>query len=487
MSATILYLNTVSGDLIHGMKFAGIRRYAAMRGWKAVAVPRSELLPEEVAALLAAYHPVAGCVIEASADETLLSQSLFGCVPVVYLHPPSSLRDGRAAYVATDNEAVARAAFRELSFRRPTAYAVVGYRLRTEWSVIRQRVFTELAAKAHVPCNIFDDCGTDAYVRSAESTAELARWVAALPRHTAIFAVNDGIAAEVIAAAAAAHRPIPRELTLCGVDNLTALCETGHPTLTSIQIDFERAGFRAARLLAARMTDRASHGMRNAANAANDDRASHGKTGAAGAANDNRASHGKTNAAAAANDDALRAKDKIMSLPPKAARHCGEGARHCGEAARHCTRGASSLPPPAARHCGPDGRDASVVATVGPLMAVWRESTGGAGRREPHIMAAVERIRREACDGLTAQKVIAESPGSKRLFNLRFREATGHSVLEEIRHVRLEKVETLLSQTDTPIGAIADFCGWGSSTALERFFRSRTGMTMHEWRGKNRG
>jgi LacI family transcriptional regulator len=120
-------------------------------------------------------------------------------------------------------------------------------------------------------------------------------------------------------------------------------------------------------------------------------------------------------------------------------------------------------------------------------MAVWRESTGGAGRREPHIMAAVERIRREACDGLTAQKVIAESPGSKRLFNLRFREATGHSVLEEIRHVRLEKVETLLSQTDTPIGAIADFCGWGSSTALERFFRSRTGMTMHEWRGKNRG
>ena len=29
MSATILYLNTVSGDLIHGMKFAGIRRYAA--------------------------------------------------------------------------------------------------------------------------------------------------------------------------------------------------------------------------------------------------------------------------------------------------------------------------------------------------------------------------------------------------------------------------------------------------------------------------
>ncbi len=447
MSATILYLNTVSGDLIHGMKFAGIRRYAAMRGWEAVAVPRSELSPEEAAALLVAHSPVAGCVIEASADETLLSQSLFGSVPVVYLHPPSSLRDGRAAYVATDNEAVARAAFRELSARRPAAYAVVGYRLRTEWSVVRMRVFAELTAKAHVPCYIFDDCGTDAYVRSAESAAALARWVAALPRHTAIFAVNDGTAAEVVAAAAVAHRPIPRELTICGVDNLAALCETGNPTITSIQIDFERAGFLAARLLAARMT----------------------------------------NAAGAANDGALRANDKITSLPPEAAHHCTEGARHCGEAARHCTGGASSLPPPAARHCGSDGRNGIAVATVGPLMAVWRESTGGAGRREPHIMAAVERIRREACDGLTARKVIEESPGSKRLFNLRFREATGHSVLEEIRHVRLEKVETLLSQTDTPIGAIADFCGWGSSVALKCFFRARTGMTMREWRRKNRG
>ncbi len=455
MSAAILYLNTVSGDLIHRMKFAGIRRYAAMRGWEAVAVPRSELPPEGAAALLAAHSPVAGCVIEASADETLLSQSLFGSVPVVYLHPPSSLRDGRAAYVATDNEAVARAAFRELSARRPAAYAVVGYRLLTEWSVVRMRVFADLADKAHVPCNIFDDCGTDAYVRSAESAAALARWVAALPRHTAIFAVNDGTAAEVVAAAAAAHRPIPRELTLCGVDNLTALCETGHPTITSIQIDFERAGFLAARLLAARMTDRAARGMTNAANAAN--------------------------------DGALRANYKITSLPPEAAHHCTEGACHCGEAARHCTGGASSLPPPAARHCGSDGRNGIAVATVGPLMAVWRESTGGAGRREPHIMAAVERIRREACDGLTAQKIIAESPGSKRLFNLRFREATGHSVLEEIRHVRLEKVETLLSQTDTPIGAIADFCGWGSSVALKCFFRARTGMTMREWRRKNRG
>lgn len=379
MSApVILYLNAAPDDFIHGMKLTGIRRYAAVRGWEALAISPRKFNSKSIAALLATHRPVAGFIVEASDDKAPLHPSLFGTIPVVYLHPPPEFRDSRIAYVATDNEAVARAAFRELSARRPAAYAVVGYRLKTEWSTTRMRVFTELAAKAHVPCSVFDAHEMEADPRTAKGAAALVRWVAELPRHTAIFAVNDGTAGGVVAAAHAANRLIPRELALCSVDNMTWLCERLRPSLTSIQIDFERAGFLAAKML---------------------------------------------------------------------------------------------------------GRRGS--ASVGPLMAVWRESTGGAGRREPHIMAAVERIRREACDGLTARKLIRESPGSERLFTLRFREATGHSVLDEIRHVRLEKVETLLAQTDTPIGAIADFCGWGSPIALKRFFQAQTGMTMREWRKKN--
>ena len=61
----------------------------------------------------------------------------------------------------------------------------------------------------------------------------------------------------------------------------------------------------------------------------------------------------------------------------------------------------------------------------------------------------------------------------------------GHSVLDEILNVRLEKVFTLLSQTDTPIGAIADFCGFRSAIALKWIFRKRTGMSMREWRARN--
>ena len=125
-------------------------------------------------------------------------------------------------------------------------------------------------------------------------------------------------------------------------------------------------------------------------------------------------------------------------------------------------------------------------ATIGPLLAVRRESTRGFGRREPQILRAVEMIRLEASEGLSAGALAARFPGSRRLFELRFREARGHSVLDEILHVRLEKVFTLLARTDTPIGAIAALCGFGSDIALRQLFVSRTGMSMREWRRRNR-
>lgn len=43
-----------------------------------------------------------------------------------------------------------------------------------------------------------------------------------------------------------------------------------------------------------------------------------------------------------------------------------------------------------------------------------------------------------------------------------------------------------LAQTDTAIGAISSFCGWKTDLALQKFFRSRTGMTMRDWRRLNR-
>ncbi len=415
---TILYLNTDPGARIPEMTLAGIRRYAAARRWKAEAFSSAESRQEAIPALMAAHAPIAGCVYECSDDNVPASPSVFGNVPVVYLHATPRIRGGCVMRLPTDNKAVAKTAFRELSAGRPAAFAVVGCDIAHVWSLERERTFSSLCARSKKPCSVFERTDEPPDARAKR----LAAFVATLPRHTAVFAVNDLAAAEVIVAARTAYRHIPRELTLLGVDNLSEVCEAGKPTISSIQIDFERAGFLAARMIG---------------------------EGAAHATRDTRQAE-----AVASRTCACR----LSHVKPHVACRVSDVAR--------CQMPFSS-------------------ATVGPLLAVRRESTGGAGRREPFVLEAVERIRREACDGLTADDVIKAAPVSRSLFILRFREAVGHSIQNEIEHVRLERVFTLLRDPEMPIGAIASFCGWRSDIALRWLFRRRTGMSMRQWRQKN--
>ena len=381
---SVLYLNAnPSEDRIKELEISGMKRYAGARGWRVVPFSHDEWVASGIPALLVAHAPVAGCIVEATDDCTDLPPALFGDIPVVYFHASPSLLGGRITRISADDAAIARAAFRELAVGLPAAFAVVAYKDDFAWSHVRVHTFAALAAESGVSCSVFPP--PDGVPENRE--AEMTRWVAALPRRTAIFAANDATAAEVVAAARTVHRAIPRELTLLGVDNLASVCEASNPTISSIQLDHELGGYKIARLLAETMTGRAA-------------------------------------------------------------------------------------------------RESSV--SIGPLMVVRRASTGGSGRREKFILDAVEMIRREACDcDLTVARLAARFRCSQQLFRLRFREATGHSALDEIQHVRLERVYTLLSQTDTAIGAIAGLCGYRSDFALKWIFKKRTGMSMREWRARN--
>ncbi len=379
---TICYLDMWVGERIQEMKLAGIRRYAAMRGWAVRVLSEDESRPGRLRSLLPALRP-AGIIVEASAAHTDLPPRFFRKLPVVYLDCARGLYGGRMPKVVHDGEATTRMAFRELSSNRPLAYAVVGYRGLRPWSSIRERTFRALVSDMDKKCIAF--ARRD---ESAESRAKrLAAWVKRLPPKTAVFAVNDDTAAEVVVACRACGKGIPADMTLLGVDNLKTVCETGETKISSIQVDFERAGYFAAKML-----------------------------------------------------------DDVMS----------------GRAGR------------------------PVEDRFGPMMVVRRESTRGFGRREHGILPVVELIRREACNGLTAREAMKGVKGSRRLFEMRFREAMGHSILDEILGVRLERACHLLSSTDTPIGAMAAFCGFKSDIALSKLFHRRFGMSLLAWRRQNR-
>ena len=146
MAATILYLNTWPGDLVQKLKIAGMRRYAGARGWSVESVPSGDSRPGKIRGILAAHAPVAGCIVEGSDDSARLSPTLFGRTPVVYLQASPKFYGGRIARIGVDNEAIAHAAFRELSAGHPAGYAVVGYDIGFEWAVERERAFAAEAA-----------------------------------------------------------------------------------------------------------------------------------------------------------------------------------------------------------------------------------------------------------------------------------------------------------------------------------------------------
>lgn len=377
VSSKILYLGAQSVGFVQKIKLSGIRRYAEARRWEVVVVPRSQSVPSRITPLLGKYRSV-GCIVESfGGDRPFLDPRLFGSVPVVYLDMPDAMRCGLAVRtVSVDEESVARTALRELSAVRPASLAVVGFGKPLPWSAKRVDAFRNLVAAGGRPCHVFADGTRET---ASARAARLGLWLSALPRPCGVFAVNDEIASHVCIACRAACLHIPKDISLIGVDNNPWRCETDEPAISSIQIDFERMGYLAAKMLG----------------------------------------------------------------------------------------------------------EKSDMATVGPLMVVRRKSTSGRGRHEPRILEAVEMIRREACDGLTAAALAARFDCSRRLFNLRFREATGHSVLDEILHVRLERAFTLLAQTDMPVGAIADFCGFRSYWALDFLFRTRLGVSMREWRRRN--
>ena len=369
----------------HQRKLEGIRRYAKAHAWRVLPLSPEESKPADVRALLA-RHPPVGCIVECSLLYEDLPPALFGKTPVVYLDPQERMPRRAAPAVVCDDRAVARAAFRELSSGLPPSYAVVTYRMPRQWARERVSAFCALCRRARRDCHVFPE-RDEAEEGVAARAERLARWAETLPRNCAVFAVNDYTAGEMARAFRVAARPVPRSATIVGVDGDHAIAGDDGPRLSSVKLDFEQAGFIAARLL-----------------------------------------------------------DGIVSG--------GAGAK-------------------------------APIADFEPLLVLRRDSTRGRGRIEPHILEAVDIIRREACDGLTAAALAARFRCSRNHFEFRFREAMGHSVLNEILHVRMEKVQALLSRPGMKIDAIADFCGFRTERELRKLFKLRTGLSMRQWREKN--
>ena len=122
------------------------------------------------------------------------------------------------------------------------------------------------------------------------------------------------------------------------------------------------------------------------------------------------------------------------------------------------------------------------VITYGPAHVVSRRSTDATQIADGVVVRALEFIAVNACSCIGVPDVVRHVNASRRLAEIRFRQVLGHTILEEIQRVRLERVCTLLKETNLPIGEIARMCGSDSESHLGTLFRRRFGCTMRDFR-----
>jgi len=118
---------------------------------------------------------------------------------------------------------------------------------------------------------------------------------------------------------------------------------------------------------------------------------------------------------------------------------------------------------------------------------ILRGTTHRFQRPEPGVTEALDFIRRFACSPhIRIADVVARMKCSRREATLRFRQATGRSILEEIHSVRIRRMCELLETGDARISAVINFCGYLSEAFPKRLFVKQTGMTMRTYRKTKR-
>ena len=189
--------------------------------------------------------------------------------PKVILDPQAAFTDpshplASCARLACDHDAIGREAadhflsrgFKQFAYLGPVLSSTLQMQYDStglqepNWSIARREAFTAHLAAHGFACHVYPLPRTRRL--SANWNLEMPRvihWLQRLPKPVAVFTPHDARGRQIADACQEAGIPIPYRLALLGVNDDTTLCETSLPPLSSIPLDAEKAGYRAADLL----------------------------------------------------------------------------------------------------------------------------------------------------------------------------------------------------------------------------------------------
>ncbi|MDL2247201.1 DNA-binding transcriptional regulator [Bacteroides sp. OttesenSCG-928-J23] len=122
---------------------------------------------------------------------------------------------------------------------------------------------------------------------------------------------------------------------------------------------------------------------------------------------------------------------------------------------------------------------------IQPKRIISRESTNIYATGDIYILNALRFIHQHIDSKLNVNDIVKVVPLSRRLLEMRFKEATGQSVYKYIFNLRMELLAQALIDTNDPITDIAVAVGLSDCRNLSRQFRSIKGCTPLEYRRRN--
>jgi LacI family transcriptional regulator len=148
--------------------------------------------------------------------------------------------------VTNDDEATGRIAGEYLlscGFRKFAFCGVEG----TGWSMKRARGFLSAVKGVDPHPSLFEE--SLPWWERLDTRGRLKRWLIGMGRPVGVFACNDTAGLKVTGLCRELGIEVPDALAILGVDNEDILCEMASPSLSSIELDCEAIGYRAAAAL----------------------------------------------------------------------------------------------------------------------------------------------------------------------------------------------------------------------------------------------
>ena len=227
----------------HLETYAGCQRYADEAGWECSITPS-----------MASILKINGGTpsfdgILARATVPLAAAAKRMNVPLVNLWMNTPVRSLPSVF--PDCESSGKIAAEHLLSRGFKRFGYLGF-LRDKYAVLQLAGFRDRLKQEGLDCSPFRFSRKDATTTTQgwKTLIEgMEKWVASLRPPTGIFVVNDLYCRYLIDVCRAQDLTIPQDLGIVGCSNEATICSSPAPTLTSIDMNFEQVGYRAAALL----------------------------------------------------------------------------------------------------------------------------------------------------------------------------------------------------------------------------------------------